>query len=40
MNFRFYSAPEVVRRAVVGIGWLALAGGAYVLHPGRSYGRL
>ena len=29
MNFRFYSAPEVVRRAVVGIGWLALAGGAY-----------
>ena len=29
MNFRFYSAPEVVHRAVVGIGWLALAGGAY-----------
>ena len=29
MNFGFYPAPGMVRRAVVGISWLALAGGAY-----------
>lgn len=29
MNFGFYPAPGMVRRAVVGISWIALAGGAY-----------